>query len=149
MKVILCQDVKNLGKKGDIVEVAEGYGRNYLFPRGLAVPASEGKIKEAKLLKEGKARKEERARREAQEMAKKIEGRVVKIASRAGEEGKLYGAVTSRDIARALSEILGKEIDKRKVELEEPLKMLGSYPVSVRLYPGVQAKITVEVVPAE
>lgn len=149
MKVILQQDVNKLGKKGDIVEVAEGYGRNYLLPRGLAVLASEGKLKEAALVKERRARKEERALREARGLAEKLHGLSVTITSRAGEGGKLYGAVTSRDIAQALERLLGKMVDKRKVGLSEPIKMLGSYSVTIRLYPGIQAEIDVNVVAAE
>ncbi len=149
MKVILQQDVKALGKKGDIVEVAEGYGRNYLIPRGLAVPLTAGKLKEASLIKEGKAKREERALREAQELAARLQGAVVTLARRAGEGGKLYGAVTSMDIARALEELTGQPFDKRKVELLEPVKSLGSYEVVLRLHPGVQARIKLNVVGEE
>lgn len=148
MKVILREDVKNLGKKGDVIEVAEGYGRNYLIPRGLAVPASEGKLKEAALIREGRARKEARARQEAEAAAARLKGLTLTIASRAGEGGKLYGAVTSRDVARELEKLLGRAVDRRKIELSEPIKTLGTFPVLLRLHPGVEVEIKVSVVAA-
>ncbi|MDH7577353.1 MAG: 50S ribosomal protein L9 [Bacillota bacterium] len=148
MKVILKEDVKNLGKKGDLIEVAEGYGRNYLIPRGLAVPASEGKLKETALIQEGRAKKEARAQKEAEAAAAKLKDLTLTISSRAGEGGKLYGAVTSRDIARELENVLGRAVDKRKIELSEPIKTLGTHPVLLRLHPGVEVKIKVCVVPA-
>ncbi|NPV29471.1 MAG: 50S ribosomal protein L9 [Firmicutes bacterium] len=148
MKVILREDVKNLGKKGDVIEVAEGYGRNYLIPRGLAVPASEGKLKEAALIQEGRARKEARARQEAEAAAARLKGLTLTIASRAGEGGRLYGAVTSRDVARELEKLLGRAVDRRKIELSEPIKTLGTFPVLLRLHPGVEVEIKVSVVAA-
>ncbi len=148
MKVILREDVKNLGKKGDLADVAEGYGRNYLIPRGLAVPASEGKLKEAALVKEGRAKKEARAQKDAEALAAKLKDVTLTIASRVGEGGKLYGAVTSRDIARELENFLGRAVDKRKIELSEPIKTLGAYPALLRLYPGVEVQINVTVVAA-
>ncbi len=148
MKVILREDVKNLGKKGDVIEVAEGYGRNYLIPRGLAVPASEGKLKEAALIQEGRVRKEARARQEAEAAAARLKGLTLTIASRAGEGGRLYGAVTSRDVARELEKLLGRAVDRRKIELSEPIKTLGTFPVLLRLHPGVEVEIKVSVVAA-
>lgn len=146
MKVILREDVKNLGRKGDIVDVAEGYGRNYLIPRGLAVPASDGTLKEVQLVRESRSKKESRLKEEAASLAEKLKGAAVTVTTRAGEGGKLYGAVTSRDVARELERLLGKPVDKRKVELAEPIKVLGTYPAVVRLHPGIQVEIRVHVV---
>jgi len=146
MKVILREDVKGLGKKGDVVDVSEGYGRNYLIPRNLAVPVTEGKIREANLIQESRARKEAREKKNAEELAARLKGMTVTVASRAGEGGKLYGAVTSRDIAAELEAVLHKPLDKRKIELPEPIKTLGTYPVVIRLYPGINAEIKVQVI---
>lgn len=146
MKVILQEDVKGLGKKGDIVEVSEGYGRNYLIPRKLAAPLTEGKIKEASLIQESRAKKEAKEKKNAEELAARLKGMTVTIAAKAGEGGRLYGAITSRDIAAGIEAVLKKPFDKRKIELQEPIKSLGTYPVVVRLYPGITAEIRVEVV---
>ncbi|AFV10327.1 50S ribosomal protein L9 [Thermacetogenium phaeum DSM 12270] len=149
MKVILREDVKNLGKKGDIVEVSEGHGRNYLIPRGLAVPVTRGVLKEASLIADGRAKKEERLLKNARELASRLDGMTVTLPARAGEGGKLYGAVTSRDIAAALERLLGRKVDKKKIELPEPIKALGVFPVQIRLHPGVQVEIRVNVVAAD
>lgn len=147
MKMILREDVKSLGKKGQVVEVAEGYGRNYLMPRGLAVPVTEGTLKEVNLIKESKAKRDARQLQNARELADRLKDLTVRVAGRAGEGGRLYGAVTSKDVADQLEKTLGRAIDKRKIVLEEPIKTPGTYPVQIRLYPGVQVEIRVEVVP--
>lgn len=149
MKVILREDVKNLGKKGDIVEVSEGHGRNYLIPRGLAVPVSRGVLKEVSLIADGRAKKEERLLKNARDLASRLSGMTVTVTTRAGEGGKLYGAVTSRDIAAGLERLLGRQFDRKKIELPEPIKTLGVYPVQIRLHPGVQVDIQVNVVAAD
>ncbi len=146
MKVILREDVKGLGKKGDVVDVSEGYGRNYLIPRNLAFPVTKGKIREANLLHESRAKKEAREKKNAEELAARLKGMTVTVAGRAGEGGRLYGAVTSRDIAAELEAVLHKPLDRRKIELPEPIKTLGTYPVVIRLYPGVNAEIKVQVI---
>lgn len=145
MKVVLREDVKNLGKKGEIVDVAEGYGRNFLVPRGLAVPASKGVMKEVSLVKDGRAKKEARQEKNARELAARPDGMTVTVNARAGEGGRLYGAITSRDVAAELERTLSQKIDRRKIEIPEPIKTPGNYPVQIRLYPGIQAVITLNV----
>jgi large subunit ribosomal protein L9 len=147
MKVILRSDVKGLGKKGESVNVAEGYARNYLLPKGLAVPASEGSIREAALIQDARLKKATSARQKAASLADRMQGLSLTIAARTGEAGKLYGAVTSKDIAQELERILGEAFDKRKIELPEPIKSLGAYPVAVRLHPGMVITVQVQVIP--
>ncbi|MGB4504769.1 MAG: 50S ribosomal protein L9 [Syntrophaceticus sp.] len=145
MKVVLCEDVKNLGKKGDIVDVAEGYGRNYLIPQGLAIPASKGVIKNVTFVQDSRAKKDARQEQHAKELAARLQDMTVTIKAKAGEGGKLYGAVTSRDVAAELERILSQKINRRKIELPEPIKKPGRYPVLIRLHPGVQVEITLNV----
>lgn len=146
MKVILLQDVKGLGKKGALVEVAEGYGRNFLVPRGLATAASEGAVRSLAHEKERERVRAERLRQEAQELGKKLEGIKVAIPARVGEAGRLFGSVTSKDVAEALQRAAGLAIDKRKVEMKDAIKTLGEHKVLVKLHPDVTAQVTVEVV---
>ncbi len=146
MKVLLREDVKKLGNKGEIIEVAEGYARNFLIPRGLAVEASKGVVKEVSLVKKGRAKKEARQEQKARELASRLKGAVVTVKARAGEGGTLYGAVTSRDVAAELERSFSQKIDRRKIEIPEPIKTPGVYPVQIRLYPGVQVEITLNVV---
>ena len=146
MKIVLLEDVKNLGKKGDIVEVAEGYGRNYLIPRGLAVPASKGVLKNVSFVQDSRAKKDARQEQNDQELAARLQNVTVTVKTKAGEGGKLYGAVTSRDVAAELERLLSQKINRRKIELPEPIKTPGLYPVLIRLYPGVQVEITLNVV---
>ncbi len=148
MKVILREDVKSLGKKGETVGVAEGYARNFLLPKGLAVPVTEGKLREAILIQDGRLKKEARLQQDAESLAARLHGLAVTVAARTGESGKLYGAVTNKDIALELERVLGKSFDKRKLELPEPIKTLGAFPVTVRLHPGLAVPITVTVVGA-
>ncbi|MCF6096285.1 50S ribosomal protein L9 [Thermovorax subterraneus] len=146
MKVILLQDVKTLGKKGDLVNVADGYARNFLFPKNLAVEATPGNL--AKLEEEKKAKEKKLARQkmEAEEMADKIKKCSVMLKVKAGAQGKLYGSINSKNIADALKEQYGIDIDKRKIQLDEPIKAFGSYEVPVKLHPEVEAKLVVRVV---
>ncbi|MGE5590257.1 MAG: 50S ribosomal protein L9 [Bacillota bacterium] len=146
MKVILLQDVKGLGKKGAMVEVAEGYGRNFLVPRGLATAASEGAVRSLAHEKERERVRAERLRQEAQELGKKLEGIKVAIPARVGEAGRLFGSVTSKDVAEALQRVAGLAVDKRKVEMKDAIKTLGEHRVLVKLHPDVTAQVTVEVV---
>ncbi len=144
MEVILQQDVKSLGKKGDTVKVAEGYARNFLFPRGLAVEATKGTLKKLQQEKMAKAQKAKREEVEAQELAEKVGSVPLVIKAKTGEAGKLFGSVTSNDIVAALKK-KGIAVDKRKVQLAEPIKSLGTYTVPVKLLAGVVAELTVEI----
>jgi len=145
VEVILQQDVKGLGKKGDVVNVADGYGRNFLLPRGLAVPATAGNIKQVDIEKETQRQKRERELQEAQEIAARIQGQKLQIATKVGESGKLFGSITSQEIAERLKRQYKVEIDKRKIELEEPIKSVGKHPVKIKIHPKVQVEITVQV----
>jgi large subunit ribosomal protein L9 len=147
MRVILKSEVPNLGDAGDIVKVAPGYGRNYLLPRGLAIPASEGSLKEL----EHQKRVAEAIRRKqlagAKEAAARLENSAVSIRREAGEDDKLFGSVTNRDIADALA-AEGVEIDRRSIKLEEPIKNIGLFTVPIRLHREVTASVRVYVIRA-
>lgn len=144
MKVILQKDVKNLGKKGDAVEVSEGYARNYLVPRGLVIMATDANLRTLKQEQEAKQNRKEREKKEAADLARKMSDMKVTIAAKAGEAGRIFGSVTSADIAAAL-EKKGVKVDKRKIELKDPIKVLGEYKVDVRVYQEVLATLTVKV----
>jgi len=145
MKVILKEDIKNLGEMGQIVKVADGYARNYLVPKGLAIEASTKNIKslehEVKILQE----RAKKLKNSAQDLSDRISALTLTITAKAGEEGKLFGSVTTMDITEALLRE-GFEIDKKKISLEEPIKRLGSYPVTIRLHPEISAQLTIQVV---
>jgi large subunit ribosomal protein L9 len=145
MKIVLRSDVENLGNKGDIVDVADGYARNYLVPRGLALKATKGVQKQADAMRRNRDARDKRERETAQALAAQFEGRTISIKARAGGEGKLFGSVTSVDIADAVHKQTGAEIDRRKIVLDEPLKELGPVDVQVRLHPDVVANVHVEV----
>ena len=143
--VVLQQDVQNLGKSGDLVRVRPGYARNFLIPRGLAMPATAGNVARIEDLR---ARARARASKElaaAQETAKKLESVSVKIARAVGEENKMYGSVTSKDVEEAFAAI-GIELDRKKISLHEPIKTLGLSEVPIKLHHDVTAKLRVEVV---
>lgn len=144
MKVILRQDVKGLGKEGAIVNVADGYARNYLMPKGLAHDATASELKAAQTRSRQKQQKEERFRKEAELVAQKIASTSLSIAVRVGEHGKLFGAITTKDIATGLKEI-GIEVDKRKIELSEPIRALGTYHVTLHPHADVRAMLEVVV----
>ena len=145
MKVVLRSDVDNLGKKGDLVDVADGYARNYLVPRGLALKANAGIQKQADAMRRNREARDRRERESAQALAAQFEGRTISIKARAGGEGRLFGSVTSVDIADAVLQQTGAEIDRRRIDLAEPLKELGPVDLSVRLHPDVVATIHVVV----
>ena len=146
MKVILKQDIKGLGKKEDMVNVSDGYARNYLLPRGLAAEASASNINVMNIKKEAERTKKDRELARAKELAAKLGGLTVVIRSRAGENGKLFGAVTSKDISDRLKADFNLDIDKKKIVLPDPIKSLGTTEVEVKLYPEVGARITVKTV---
>jgi large subunit ribosomal protein L9 len=146
MKVVLRSDVDNLGKKGDLVDVADGYARNFLVPRGLALRATAGIQKQADAMRRNRMARDLRERESAEALAAQFAGKPVQIKARAGAEGKLFGSVTAADIAAAVQAQTGAEIDRRKVTLDEPLKELGVVEVPVRLHPEVVATVQVEVI---
>lgn len=143
MKVILQQTVKNLGAKGDVVEVSDGYGRNYLIPRGLAVAADESNVKQLQHEKSVEKRREERERQQAAQLKEELEKLRLKLQVKAGESGRLFGSVTPADIAAGLQSQAGIEIDRRKIELSDPIKSVGEHSVTVRVYPGIVARLKV------
>ena len=133
MKVILTQDVRGKGKKGQMIEAAEGYARNYLIPRGVAVPATADAVNTMNLQAKAKAKADAEAKAAAQELAGKLKGCQVKIAAKGGEGGKLFGAITGKEIAAALAEQFSLTIDGKKLVLEQPIKSFGSYQVKAKL----------------
>ena len=147
MKVILQQDVKGQGKKGQMIEVSEGYARNYLLPRKLAVAATADAINTMNLKEKARRAEEARQRAEALETAEKLKGCVVKLTAKAGQGGRLFGAVTTKEIAEGLSKQHGLEIAKQKLVLEEPIKAYGSYQIKAKL--GFEVVATVYVVVSE
>jgi large subunit ribosomal protein L9 len=146
MKIILQRDVEKLGGPGDIVEVKDGYARNFLIPRGLAVQASKGALRHADRMKDAHAARQSRQKQEAETLAGRIGKTPVRIAAQAGEEGRLFGSVTSQDIADGLARSLGQKVDRRRINLGEPIRSTGTHVVQVHLHPEVNADITVEVV---
>ncbi len=145
MKVILKEDLPKLGRTGDIVTVSDGYGRNYLLPRGLADLASSRSLKEVEHQKKVIQARLERQRQESQDLARRLETVTCTLARRVGEEDKLFGSVTARDIEGALQSH-GIVVDRRKILLEEPIKRLGEYTVPVKLHPEVTGMVKVIVV---
>ncbi len=145
MKVVLLQDVKGQGKANDVINVSDGYARNFLFPRKLAVVADAKALSEVKSKKESAQHKIDVERASAKAIAEKIATVKAVITADCGKDGRFYGAVTSKDIADALKAQHGIEVDKRKIELDAPIKAFGTYVVAVKLYTEVVAKLTVQV----
>jgi large subunit ribosomal protein L9 len=148
MKVILLEEVANVGKAGAVVEVAGGFGRNFLIPRRLALSATRGNMKNLEQTRAEIAKKQSRLQKQAQALVKHLESSPLVVSAHAGEEGRLHGSVTTHDISQALA-AKGIEIDRRKIHLEEPIRVLGSHTVKIRLSAEVEAALTVEVVPEE
>ena len=147
MKVILKQDIDKLGTTGNIVEVADGYGRNYLLPRGLALKANPGAEKVAEQIKKAKGRKIQEEKTNLEELAKKLSKLSLTIPVQVGEDEKMYGSVTSIDIANMLKQE-GIEIDKKKIILKEPIKKLGVFNIQIKLHPEVTAEVKAWVIKA-
>ena len=143
MKVVLLQDVKGQGKKDQIIDVSDGYARNFLFPKKLAAVADAKVLNDIKNKEAAKQRKIELEKAEARANAAKLEGAIVKIKITSGADGKLYGSVTTKDIAEALLDQHGIEIDKRKIVIDEQIKAYGTYSLDVKLYPEITGKINV------
>ena len=145
MKLILTQDVKGQGKKDQVINVSDGYARNFLLPKGLAVPADAKSMSEIKSREESRLHKIETEKAAAKETAAKLEMVTVKIIGQAGSDGRLYGSVTAKDIAEALEKQHGIVIDKRKLTLSEPIKTFGTYNTEVKLYTEITGKVKVTV----
>ncbi len=145
MKVILLKDMKDIGKKDQIVEVSDGYGKNYLIPRGIAKLATAGSINEAKDKQKAQEAKKARELMQAKEMAQALSTKRVVLNAKMGDNGKLFGAISAKDIADAMKTQHKLELDKKKIELQEPIKTQGVFDVSARIYTGVVAKFQVEV----
>ncbi|MBO7385556.1 MAG: 50S ribosomal protein L9 [Clostridia bacterium] len=143
MKVLLLADVRGTGKKDDIVEVSEGYGRNYLLPRKLAKEATAETLNAVQHAKDAQAHREEVKRREAEIKSRELKGKVIQLSARGGENGKLYGSVTTDMIAEALKEQHGVEVDKRRIEQEEPIRSAGQSFVTVKLWAGISVRMLV------
>jgi len=148
LKLILLSDVKALGKQGQVVEVAEGYARNFLLPRKLAAEANKGALAMLEGQKRAQQKRDAQALAETQELASLLESKPVAVPAKAGGNGKLFGAVTNADVADAISKTFNVDVDKHKVEVKASIKALGNYPVEVRLGKNIIAKTSVNVVSA-
>ncbi len=148
MKIILTQEVGGLGGPGDVVEVKDGYGRNYLLPQGLAMPWTRGGEKQVATIKRARDVREVRDLGQAQEIKGQLEGLLVSLPTRAGAGGRLFGSVTAADVAAAVKSAGGPDIDRRRIELPGPIKTTGTHKVSVRVHSDVSATVTVDVIPA-
>lgn len=146
MKVVLLQDIKGTGKKDELVEVSDGYGRNYLLARKLAVPATNSAINEVNTKAMAKEHHKQVELDNAKELAAKIDGKTYVIHAKAGSGDRLFGSVTAKEISAEIKRASGCEVDKRKIVLERDIKAFGTYNVPVKIHPGVSAKIVVEVV---
>ena len=145
MKLILIEDVQGTGKKGDTVTVKDGYGRNFLVPRGLAVPATEGNVVRFENIVRSVSNRKARDLQTASELKAKLEEATLTIKKKAGEDGRLFGSVTHKDIVEAVKAVSGVEVDKKLVRLEEPIKTTGSHTVVIHLQPDVNAEVKIEV----
>lgn len=146
MKVILRHDVTDLGKRGDIIEVSPGYARNYLLPKGFAMKSSPGAEDQAKVMRKARDVRYAADRAAAEEVATSLVPKVITIGARAGREGKLFGSITSADIAEAIEAQAGVKLDRKQLVLDEPLKALGTHAVPAKLHADVEFPVTVEVV---
>ena len=149
MKVILKQDIKGVGKKDQVINAADGYARNFLFPKNLAVPADQGNMNNLKAKNESKAYRKEEDLKEAKEIAEKLKKITVKISVKAGENGRLFGAVTAKEISETLKKDFGIEVDKKKILLAESIKVSGVTRVDLKLNEGVMANVAVMVIPKQ
>ncbi len=145
MKIILLKDVPGQGKSGDVLDVKEGFARNYLFPRNLAVVASKSRMKELDARRQTQAQKRQKKEHEARDLAARFDDITVVVKAKSGEGGKLFGSINNKDIAGALLSQHKINLDKKKIVVPEPIKRLGDYSITAKLHPGVQVKMKVEV----
>jgi len=147
MKVILQKEVAKLGAPGDLVNVADGYARNFLVPRGLAIQATKGAVRQSDNLKRAHEERVAKARKEAEVVAERLSGTTLRLTHRAGGEGKLFGSITAQELAEELEKQAGEPVDRRSISLDEPIRSIGSHEVQVRLHPDVTTTVTVEIEP--
>ena len=148
MKVILLQDVKNMGKKGDVIEASDGYARNFLFPRKLAQEATQNSLHVLNAKKENERKKKLAELEAAQKLAGELKGKEISINAKAGDHGRLFGAITNKDIAEVINKTFNLSIDKKKIVMDT-IKVAGQYDVEVKLYPEVSTKMKVIIVPQQ
>jgi large subunit ribosomal protein L9 len=146
MRVVLRTDLDNLGKRGDIREVADGYARNFLLPKGHAIVAGSGLDAQATAMRRARDRRDARDREAAETIARLLVPEVIRLSARAGAEGKLFGSVTPADVVAAVSEQTGIDLDRRKLHLDDPIRTLGVHEVPVKLHSEVEFRVTIEVV---
>jgi large subunit ribosomal protein L9 len=146
MKVILQKEVDKLGTPGDVVDVADGYARNFLIPKGLAASASKGAVKHAERLREAHDKRQRAELEAAQAIAERLTSTPLRMSVKAGEEGRLFGSITVHHLAEEIEKIVGGEIDRKQIHLEEPIRSVGTHEVKVRLHPDVDATVTVQIV---
>lgn len=148
MKVILTNNVESLGAKGDVVEVSDGYARNYLVPKKLAVKASTGALRQAEAMRDARIAAEAKELDEARELANSLAGTRVVVAARAGDAGNLFGSIGASDVAAAIVKFTGVEIDKRIVAIDDPIKEIGLHEITLRPHTEVEVTVTLDVIPA-
>ena len=148
MKIILQRPVEKLGVPGDVLDVADGYARNYLVPRGIAIPASKGAVRHAESLRRAHDERVAKERKEAEALAERLSASAIRLQVKAGEGGRLFGSVTAADLAEELERQTGETIDRRMVHLDDPIRSVGVHEIRVHLHPEVNAAVSVEIQPA-
>jgi large subunit ribosomal protein L9 len=148
MKLILTSDVEPLGKRGDVVDVTEGYARNFLLPRKKAVKANEGALAQAESIREARIEAERKAKEDAERLATQLVGSRVVIAAQAGDEGQLYGSISPADVVEGVKRFTGIELDRSTLEIPKPIKAIGLHEINIKLHPEVQFPLTLDVIPA-
>ena len=146
MKVILLEDVKSVGKKGELVNTSDGYAKNFLFPKKLAVEATKSNLNEFELKQKAEAKRKKEELEQAQKMAKELEDKIVTVKVKTGENGKLFGSVTNKEVAEEIVKQTGLKIDKKKVSIGDPIKMVGERTAVIKLHPNVAGEITIKIV---
>ena len=148
MKVILLEDVKSVGKKGELVNASDGYAKNFLFPKKLAVEATKSNLNDFELKQKAEAKRKKEELEQAQNMAQELENKTVTVKVKTGENGKLFGSVTNKEVAEEIVKQTGMQIDKKKVSIGDPIKMVGERTAVIKLHPKVSAEITIKIVEA-
>jgi large subunit ribosomal protein L9 len=148
MKLILTSDVEPLGKRGDVVDVAEGYARNFLLPRKKAVKANEGALAQAEAVRDARIESERKAKEDAERLATQLVGSRVVIAAQAGDEGQLYGSISPADVVEGVKRFTGIELDRSTLEITKPIKAIGLHEINIKLHPEVEFPLTLDVIPA-